>query len=284
MINSIRVNNIQNRIYTIRGLQVMIDRDLAELYSVETRVLNQAVKRNIERFPPEFMFQLTLVEFKRWKSQVEVKNENYNVVEPTLPNFELTEEELNNAIDVLKQQFAEYKDVDTINIEKSYVKLDLEYLDENGSKVGDGKVFLTKQDFEEFPILKEVFEKKEKGYSTEFDYTEDLPTLLKYFKKDKDKLNIKKVKAIVSEIKEPVLPELTLENIEKWFGKKYEKLEKFIEEVKKNLEVDKRRIELNKFVEDLLNKIKDSFEVILPKTLIDQEVKQRLENLKQRYG
>ena len=216
--------------------------------------------------------------------QVEVKNENYNVVEPTLPNFELTEEELNNAIDVLKQQFAEYKDVDTINIEKSYVKLDLEYLDENGSKVGDGKVFLTKQDFEEFPILKEVFEKKEKGYSTEFDYTEDLPTLLKYFKKDKDKLNIKKVKAIVSEIKEPVLPELTLENIEKWFGKKYEKLEKFIEEVKKNLEVDKRRIELNKFVEDLLNKIKDSFEVILPKTLIDQEVKQRLENLKQRYG
>lgn len=50
---------IENRIFTIRGLQVMIDRDLAEMYQVETKVLNQAVKRNSERFPQQFMFQLT---------------------------------------------------------------------------------------------------------------------------------------------------------------------------------------------------------------------------------
>jgi hypothetical protein len=50
---------IENRIFTIRGLQVMIDRDLAEMYQVETKVLNQAVKRNSERFPQHFMFQLT---------------------------------------------------------------------------------------------------------------------------------------------------------------------------------------------------------------------------------
>lgn len=50
---------IENRIYTIRGIQVMIDRDLAELYSVETKRLNEAVKRNIERFPDKFRFQLT---------------------------------------------------------------------------------------------------------------------------------------------------------------------------------------------------------------------------------
>ena len=51
--------NIQNKIHTIRGVQVMLDRDLAELYWVKTKVLNQAVKRNIERFPEDFMFQLT---------------------------------------------------------------------------------------------------------------------------------------------------------------------------------------------------------------------------------
>lgn len=51
--------NIQNRIFTFRGMQVMIDRDLAEMYEVATKVLNQAVKRNIERFPEEFMLQLT---------------------------------------------------------------------------------------------------------------------------------------------------------------------------------------------------------------------------------
>ena len=54
----IKFNKIKNKIYTIRGMQVMLDSDLAELYGVETRVLNQAVKRNIERFPKEFMFQL----------------------------------------------------------------------------------------------------------------------------------------------------------------------------------------------------------------------------------
>ena len=53
---------IESKILTIRNLQVMIDRDLAELYGVETKVLNQAVKRNIERFPERFMFQLTAEE------------------------------------------------------------------------------------------------------------------------------------------------------------------------------------------------------------------------------
>ncbi len=47
----IKKDDIQNRIYTIRGVQVMLDSDLAEFYGVETRIINQAVKRNIERFP-----------------------------------------------------------------------------------------------------------------------------------------------------------------------------------------------------------------------------------------
>lgn len=61
---------IENRIFNIRGQQVMIDRDLAELYQVETRVLNQAVKRNLERFPESFMFHMNEEEFKNWKSQI----------------------------------------------------------------------------------------------------------------------------------------------------------------------------------------------------------------------
>ena len=54
---------IDERIYSVRGMQVMIDRDLAELYEVETKALNQAVKRNIDRFPPSFMFRLEREEF-----------------------------------------------------------------------------------------------------------------------------------------------------------------------------------------------------------------------------
>ena len=51
-------NEIQRRIYSIRGVQVMLDRDLAQLYQVETKVLNQAVKRNMKRFPDYYMFHL----------------------------------------------------------------------------------------------------------------------------------------------------------------------------------------------------------------------------------
>ncbi len=66
---------IINKIIVLRNLQVIVDRDLAVLYGVETRVLNQAVKRNVKRFPPDFMFQMTNDEMKIWKSQI-VMSEN----------------------------------------------------------------------------------------------------------------------------------------------------------------------------------------------------------------
>jgi len=66
----IAIQSIQNRIYEIRGERVMLDMDLAVLYGVETRVLNQAVKRNIKRFPPDFMFQLSAIEWQNLSSQI----------------------------------------------------------------------------------------------------------------------------------------------------------------------------------------------------------------------
>lgn len=63
------IQSIQNRIYEIRGERVMLDFDLAVLYEVETRVFNQAVKRNSKRFPKDFMFQLTKVEWDKLKHQ-----------------------------------------------------------------------------------------------------------------------------------------------------------------------------------------------------------------------
>ena len=61
---------IQNRIYEVRGQKVMLDFDLAELYEVETRALNQAVKRNSDIFPDDFMFQLTQIEWQTMTSQI----------------------------------------------------------------------------------------------------------------------------------------------------------------------------------------------------------------------
>ena len=67
-------DSIKSRILTIRGVQVILDRDIAILYGVETKVLNQAVKRNRERFPDRFMFQLTEEELGNWKSQIVTSN------------------------------------------------------------------------------------------------------------------------------------------------------------------------------------------------------------------
>jgi hypothetical protein len=65
---------IEARIYFIRGQRVMLDADLARLYDVATRVLNQAVRRNVERFPTDFMFQLNQQELDIWKSQIVISN------------------------------------------------------------------------------------------------------------------------------------------------------------------------------------------------------------------
>ena len=65
------IQSIQNRIYEIRNERVMLDFDLAQLYEVETKILNQAVKRNIKRFPIDFMFQLTKDEYEYLRFQIE---------------------------------------------------------------------------------------------------------------------------------------------------------------------------------------------------------------------
>jgi len=65
---------IINKIILLRDQKVLVDRDLAELYDVDTRTLNQAVKRNLKRFPEDFMFQMTKEEFEIWRSQIVISN------------------------------------------------------------------------------------------------------------------------------------------------------------------------------------------------------------------
>jgi hypothetical protein len=70
----IPVELIERRIYVIRGQKVMLDADLAELYQEPTKRLNEAVKRNLNRFPEDFMFQLNEAELANWRSQIATSN------------------------------------------------------------------------------------------------------------------------------------------------------------------------------------------------------------------
>ena len=69
MTTLVSIELIASKIYLIRGIKVMLDRDLAELYGVETKVLKQAVRRNVDRFPDDFMFEMSKTEFEDWRSQ-----------------------------------------------------------------------------------------------------------------------------------------------------------------------------------------------------------------------
>ncbi|WP_455755947.1 ORF6N domain-containing protein [Sulfurimonas sp.] len=103
-ISVINEETIENKIYSIRGLQVMLDRDLAELYGVETKRLNEQVKRNIERFPNEFMFQLTKNELDNWKSQFATSNKEFIGLRK-MP-FAFTEQGVSMLSGVLKSNIA----------------------------------------------------------------------------------------------------------------------------------------------------------------------------------
>jgi len=70
-----QLQSIQEKIFEIRGQKIMLDFDLAVLYEVETRILNQAVKRNVESFPEDFMFRLTKKEWRERRSQIVILNE-----------------------------------------------------------------------------------------------------------------------------------------------------------------------------------------------------------------
>lgn len=112
---TIQVNDIKNLIYTIRDKQVMLDYDLAALYGYEVRALNQQVKRNIARFPDDFMFQLTREEVEAVKSQIATSS-NYNFYSGQeggrrKPPYAFTEQGIYMLATVLKGEMAEQQSI-----------------------------------------------------------------------------------------------------------------------------------------------------------------------------
>ena len=104
----VSVDNICNKVYTIRGQQVMLDSDLAELYGYEVKMLNEQVKRNINRFPEDFMFQLSMDELIHLRSHFATTN--VNVIARTLP-YVFTEQGIYMLATVLRGELAEQQSI-----------------------------------------------------------------------------------------------------------------------------------------------------------------------------
>ena len=128
MSKEIQTLHISKRIFTIRGLKVMLDRDLAELYGVETRRLNEQVKRNIDRFPEDFMFQLSKEELQNWISQNATSNLSVKMSMRKLP-FAFTEHGILMLSNVLKSKNAILVSIQIIRVFNKMREIVQEYKD-----------------------------------------------------------------------------------------------------------------------------------------------------------
>jgi len=141
------VDNMCNRVYIIRGQQVMLDYDLAEVYGYEVKNLNQQVKRNIARFPEDFMFQLTREEIESVKSQFVISREN-NFFEGqgggrrTLP-YAFTEQGIYMLATVLKGKLAEQQSIFIMRAFREmrhYIKQNQQFVSQSEMRLVTAKV------------------------------------------------------------------------------------------------------------------------------------------------
>ena len=149
-------NDLKNKIYTIRGVQVMLDSDLAEIYGVETKRLNEQVKRNIERFPEEFMFQLFAEEFEVLRSQIATSKKETRGGRQYLP-FVFTEQGVAMLSAVLKSEQAIKA---SIQIMKAFVSMRRFLL--NNAQIFSEIDSIKRHQIESDKKIEELFDKMDK--------------------------------------------------------------------------------------------------------------------------
>ena len=150
---------IQNCIYEIRGKKVMIDSDLAEIYQVETKQLKRAVRRNIERFPPDFMFELTEKEVEFLRCQFGTLNSQGRGQHSKYFPFAFTEQGIAQLSSVLHSDFAIQVNISIVRAFVALRQYALGYAELN-RKLEDFMIETNMQFNDVYQILKELLEQK----------------------------------------------------------------------------------------------------------------------------
>ena len=215
--------------------------------------------------------------------EVEVKGKSWEKVQMNALSVEATEKEVEDSLLNIQKNYADYKDTDTIAVKDTLSKLGLEFFDKEGKSVEKGTTYLGETEFTEDKFWEKTFDGKKKGELVELKYdVEKLPAVLHAKKGDAASL-----KVTVQDVKQIVLPELNDEMIVKLFGKDAEvktnaELRDYI---KKEILKQKQENWLVQTIEDYLTEVrKAGVSVIIPKTMVDQELKVRMQNLEKRFG
>jgi len=161
---------IINKIYVIRGQKVMLDRDLAELYDVETRRLKEQVRRNINRFPEEFMFELTKEELEEWRTQY--ASSNRDIMGIRIAPFVFTEHGILMLSSVLSSEKAVQMNIQIIKTFVQLRKLANNY-DEIMNKIQQMESHNNEQFSEIYQVLQNLLSKPEEKPRTKVGYKKD---------------------------------------------------------------------------------------------------------------
>ena len=215
--------------------------------------------------------------------EVKVDGKKWESIKMKEIKVEATDKEVEDSLLNIQKNYADYKDAETISDKNTISKLGLEFVDKNGETVDKWTTYLWETEFNEDKFWAKTFNGKKKKEEIELAYDEKkLPQVL-HAKKGE----AKKVKITIQDVKEVVLPELNDKMIEKLFGKDAEvktnaELRAYI---KKEIVNQKEENELVQTIENYLNDVRKSgVNVVIPKTMIDQEFKVRMDNLKHRFG
>ncbi len=209
-------------------------------------------------------------------------NENRKNLKVDKYDDQVTEEKVNSSYDNLMSQYAERKDSDTIT-EHSSSKVKAVFLDKDGLEIDTSRIFVNSGDLKEYDVIKQNFLWKKINEEFEISYDQNtLPHVLHYHKDEKI---ASKILIYIEAIQDAHIPEMNPENIKKFFGNEGINSEEDLrKEIAKVIKSEKWNTNLTNVVEKYLNESQDSFEISIPKTMIDYENNTRIENMSKRFG
>ncbi len=216
--------------------------------------------------------------------EVEVVNNDREKASITPIENEATQEEIDGTLINIKKQYADYQDVDNIQLD-TISKITLDYLDKEGKVLHTGHTYIGEQEFNEDPFYPKMFIDKKREESFELDH--DIKNLPAVFHNKKTDIDPTKIKLTIKDVKKVVLPEMDTAMLKKLFGEdtKLQSQDDLINHIKESIEHQKHDQELIKKIEEVLGNIRNkSMKVAIPQTLVNEELKSRMKNLEQRLG
>ncbi len=214
--------------------------------------------------------------------EVEVINDDREKQSVTAIDNNATQEEIEGTLMNIKRQYADYQDSDTIQLD-TISKISLEYLDKEGKVVHTGHTYIGEQEFAEDPFFPKTFLNKKRDEILELVHDEKkLPAV---FHNKKGEVKAEKIKLTVKDIKKIVLPEMTPEMLKKllWDDTLMQNEGDLIAHIKESIEHQKYDQELIKKIEAVLQELRNkSMKVMIPQTLINEELKTRIQSLEKR--